>query len=238
MNTATKKVVGIVGGVGPLATVSLFERIVRYTEASRDQDHIRMLIDNNTSIPDRTQSILAGKDDVSPMIIRSAQMLEACGAQILAVPCNTSHFFFDTIQNSISVRILNMILETVAEVKKRGYSKVCVLATQGTVGTNLYGNALARAGVNYVYPEAKQQKLVDSVIYEHIKGSDMRAFLIKAKLKEICSIACDAFILGCTELPIAFALYENHNVTLIDSLDVLAKHIITEAGYQVVNDGS
>ena len=106
------KVLGIIGGMGPLSAVKLFERIVLLTDANCDQEHLRILIDNNTSIPDRTDYILGKiKEDPRVQLIQSAQKLETMGADYLVICCNTAHYFYEELAQSVDIPILNMIEE-------------------------------------------------------------------------------------------------------------------------------
>src|SRR5205085_11559342 len=96
-----QKVDGIIGGMGPLATVDLMNKIIFYTPAKKDQDHIHIIVDNYSQIPDRTTAILGKGTDPAPFIIQSAQRLENAGADFLVIACNTAHFYFNSIENSI-----------------------------------------------------------------------------------------------------------------------------------------
>ena len=104
-----KKIIGIIGGMGPLATVDLFEKITLHTKAQQDQDHLRVLIDSNTNIPDRTAALLHGGEDPVPQLIASATSLEKMGAQVLVMPCNTAHNFYDAVAGAVEVPVLHMI---------------------------------------------------------------------------------------------------------------------------------
>jgi aspartate racemase len=102
------KTIGMIGGMGPLATVHLFERIVLRTKAEKDQDHIRIIIDNNTNIQDRTKAILGYGESPVKELVGSAKMLEKSGADFLIMPCNTAHYFIDHIKKNIKIPFINM----------------------------------------------------------------------------------------------------------------------------------
>ena len=119
-----KKVLGIVGGMGPMATVECFRMIVENTMSSNDQDHIRILIDNNTCVPDRTKAILDNGDSPVPYLVDSANKLKSIGADFVIIPCNTSHYFIDEIKDKCSIYILNMIEETAKFIRKKRLRKL------------------------------------------------------------------------------------------------------------------
>ena len=142
-----KNAVGVLGGVGPLATVYFMEMIIEMTDASKDQEHIDMLVSNHATIPDRTGFIL-GESSESPMdaMVEDAQMLETAGCSFVVIPCNTAHYFFEDIRNSVQIPVLNIIEETIDYAKKQGsqrkipreIKKLGILATEGTISSGTY----------------------------------------------------------------------------------------------------
>ena len=128
------KSIGILGGMGPLATVNLFKKIIELTDADCDQDNIRIYVDNNTSIPDRTAYILGKGSDPRAQLIVSAKKLEQIGADFIIMPCNTAHYFYDDIAAEINVPFLNMIEETLKNIVEQSCSKkIGLLATEGNL---------------------------------------------------------------------------------------------------------
>ncbi len=231
-----KKVVGIIGGMGPLATADLFEKIILNTKADSDRKHIHVIIDSDTDIPDRTAAILGQGPDPTDELKRAAKRLETAGAEILLMPCNTAHNFYPAVQDSVSCPILHMLRLTAKEIKSRGKIKVCLLATDGTVKTGIYAKLFEENGIDYMLPEPDEQKLIMSMIYDGVKaGNDnFDTAPVKAALKAMQQRGADAFVLGCTELPIAFKDYKLDFPT-VDPTLVLAKNAITEAGYELKN---
>ena len=142
-----KKVIGILGGMGPLATADLFEKITLHTRAQRDQDHLRVLIDSNTNIPDRTAALLRGGEDPTPQLTASAVLLERMGADVLIMPCNTAHNFYDAIAAAVHIPLLHMIRLTAQALQKRGVTAAGLLATDGTVQTGIYQRTFAGTGI-------------------------------------------------------------------------------------------
>lgn len=133
------KTIGIIGGMGPLATIDLYHRIVELTPARSDAEHIPTVIDSNTRIPDRTASILAGGESPVKELVRSAKRLEAAGADILLIACNTAHYYYDEVQAAAKTKVLNMPRITAKYVKDSGMKRVMLLSTTGTVKAGVYG---------------------------------------------------------------------------------------------------
>lgn len=228
------KTIGIIGGMGPLATVDLFEKIVRSTEAERDQDHIHVLIDSNTAIPDRTAAILGDGEDPVPQLTSTARNLERAGADVLLMPCNTAHYFYDRVAASVGVPVLHMIRETAVAAKTLGYSKCALLATDGTCRTGIYDAAFAGQGVALIKPDQDGQAAIMSLIYDGVKAGrqTFATDAVIAAIGRLEAAGAQALILGCTELPIAFPLYHLPGNT-IDPTQVLAERAIAFAGGKV-----
>lgn len=228
-----KKTVGIIGGMGPGATALLFQKLIDYTDAKSDAEHMHIIIDNNTAIPDRTTAILNGENTPALCIVESGKKLEMCGAELLLIPCNTSHYFYDDIQEQLSVPVVNMIAETAKVCLNNGYTKVGVLATTGTCNTDTYGRELNKFGVETVYPDVEGQKKVMEIIYDQVKaGRKINVQILDQTLKKMSSKGAQAFILGCTELPFAIK-NGDFGYHFLDSLDILAKRAVEMAGYHL-----
>lgn len=228
-----KKTLGIIGGVGPLATMFIGEMIVRRTAAETDQEHVNMVITNNTTIPDRTAFILGkSKKNPVPVILSDAKKLETAGVDVLAIPCNTAHSFYDEIQQGTELPVLNMIEETAKFAKNKGAKRVGILGTTGTISTGIYQEACEQLGMEAIVPNAHIQSLVMSLIYEDIKAGKPADFekwqLIRRAMDDA---ECDEIILGCTELSIV--RQELGLTDCLDSLLVLAEAAIEKCGYKV-----
>lgn len=226
-----KKTVGIIGGMGPAATAMLFQKLIDYTDAKSDSEHMHIVIDNNPAIPDRTTAILNGEDTPAKYIIESGKNLENCGAELLLIPCNTSHYFYDQIQSQLHVTVINMIAETAQICVQKGYKKVGILATTGTCSTHTYDRELKKFGIEAVYPDEAGQKKVMEIIYDQVKaGKKIDATIIDQTLKEMAAKGAQGFILGCTELPFAIK-NGDFGYHFLDSLDILARRAVELAGY-------
>lgn len=166
-----KKTIGILGGMGPLATADLFQKITLLTEAETDRDHIRVYIDSNANIPDRTAAILSNGPDPVPEMASALRNLEACGADCVIMPCNTAHYFLPRLQAMTEIPFLSILTAAAEACKTRFPGKtVGILATKGTLSAQLYQNALGEAGVPYLTPETEEQDALMRVIYDGVKA--------------------------------------------------------------------
>lgn len=229
-----KKAIGIIGGMGPMATCDLMKKIIDNTQADRDQAHIRLYVDSNTNIPDRTAAILGKGADPRPAMTESAGKLQTMGADLLIVPCNTAHFFLPDVQKTVQIPILNMQKETAKHLLEQGITTVAVLATDGTVQSGLYDRALKEAGITPVYPDEAEQKMIMSLIYDYVKAGKNFEDLdkIHAMVAHLQAQGAQGLILGCTELPIAFEPWQTALPTFDPTL-ILARAAVTAAGYAV-----
>ena len=221
-----EKTLGILGGVGPLATVYFADLIVKMTPAACDQDHIRTIVSNNPKIPDRTDYILdRTKPNPLPAMIADAKMLESVGCDAIAIPCNTAHFFFDEIQKNVGVRVINIIEETLRYAYRTvpGLQKVGVLATTGTLHSDVYPHVASRFGIECVYPDADGVRSLMHIIYDQVKAGqpvDRDAFF--AVVDSMKARGCDAVILGCTELSVIYYELQIKRPDILDSMTALA----------------
>ncbi|TAA69654.1 cysteate racemase [Planococcus salinarum] len=231
-----KKTLGIVGGVGPLATMFIGEMIVRRTKAVKDQDHVNSIITNNTRIPDRTAFIVGdSEENPIPVMIADMERLTSMGAEILIIPCNTAHTFYQELQQGSPVPVIHMIRETMKRAADEGAAKVGILATTGTVTSEVYQRAAKDFGLEPVVPSTEIQEKVMSIIYDNVKAGKAAD---REKWREIENYmqvqGCDRLVLGCTELSIVkkeLELSEYH----LDSLLVLAELAILSCGYELAD---
>jgi len=219
------------GGMGPAATVDLMSRIISMTDAASDQEHIRVCIDNNTEIPDRTKAIIAGGADPVEQMSRSAKGLQAMGADVLIMPCNTAHYFYARVAETVDVPLLNMLEETAKYAKQNGISRVGLLATDGTIRSGVYAKAFEKEGIEICTPSAENQQAVMDVIYKGVKAGnyslDLTGFY--AAMEEVFNAGAETLILGCTELPVAFDMFHIEK-THIDPTLILAAAAVKFVG--------
>lgn len=232
-----EKVLGVLGGVGPLATIYFADLVIKMTDAKTDQEHIAMVILNHASIPDRTEYILDNhKPNPLPVMIADAQKLQNDGVDYIVIPCNTAHYFFAEIQKSVSVPIINILEETVSYAEKTvpHLQTLGILATQGTVISGAYQNIIEAHGLNWCVPSEEDQKSLMHIIYDQVKAGekvDICEFLrIVGELKKM---GCDAVILGCTELSIIKKDFNLTRADIVDSMECLARTGIELCGKKV-----
>lgn len=232
--------IGVVGGVGPLATVDFMEKVVKLTEAQRDQDHIKMIVEQNPQIPDRTEHLLHQGTDPTIALFATCKKLEAAEADLIAIPCNTAHAFVDRMQAHLRIPVLNMLDEAMAQIASRYVGRlVGLLATSGTVGSGVYAAAAARAGVQIMLPDDEHQALVMEAIYG---AEGVKAGFTEGKCRADLRLAMDhlaqrgagVIVLGCTELPLLFPQTETFDaagqiVVLLDPTLLLASACVRHA---------
>jgi len=223
-----EKIVGILGGMGPEATVDLMQRIIRLTPALDDIDHIRCVVDNNPKVPSRIKAIIEGDgEDPGPCMADMARRLESWGADFLAIACNTAHYYYEAVSNAVKIPVIHLIDLVVSHVRKTHPDavKIGMLASPAVRMTGLYEKRCHAVGIEVVYPDPVFQDRLFNVI-KAVKTGDTSAELVQT-YNEICenlnSSGVDAVIIACTELSI---ISSNLPFKTIDSAEVLAREII------------
>lgn len=227
-----EKTIGVLGGLGPWATLDLFEKILRLTPAVRDQDHLRIVIDNNPKIPDRSPAILGDGEDPTPALVATARNLEAAGADLIVIPCNTAHAFYGPIASAVAIPVLH-IMDEVATAARRtvdGLRRAGVLATRATMAAGLYHRAFERVGVEIVGPDAAGQDIVNGAIYG-VKAGRIGPEVTRDLLPVVQALldrGAQAIVLGCTELPFVLRAGDL-SVPVLDSNLILAQAAVRAA---------
>lgn len=212
-----------------MATADLFIKIIEMTDADCDGEHLHVLIDNNTDIPDRTKSILSGSDAPLRFMAESAERLTAQGADVLVIPCHTAHFYYDELQRLSSVPVINMLDVLAQAAHGAGYASLGLLATDGVVQSGIYNRAFSGSGVELIYPDAQGQEKLMRLIYGQIKaGRPADASALDSCLDDMAARGAQAFILGCTELPLIFS--DRSGRSFIDPTALLAEAAIKAVG--------
>ena len=224
--------VGVLGGLGPMASVYFYEMVVNMTDANTDQEHVDMIITNRATTPDRTAFIVGSSDeDPSNILIDDAKKLEKYGVDFIVMTCNTAHYFYEKIARSVKLPLVNIVEETIKYAKATNHKKLGILATTGNIKTSLYQNMCKKYDMEYLTLDENRQSQVMEIIYDDIKSgkpADMEKFnSIVNYLKEN---DCDGGILGCTELSILKNDNELDGHFYIDSLEVLARETIVRSG--------
>lgn len=233
---AVSKIIGVIGGMGPMATWYFCEQITRHTLANTDQEHVHVCVDCNTNIPDRTEAILRNGASPVPELVKSANRLQQMDAGVLVMPCVTAHHFYDELTPHLSIPLLNMLREAAREIKTRRIGCVGLLATDGTLASGICERQLAAAGIKTVVPSPEKQKHVMQLVYEGVKAGSGEFDLsgIYATTDELSENGAQVLLLGCTELPVAFAQY-GIQTQVVDPLEILAKAAIRYVGASVVD---
>lgn len=224
------KKLGIIGGLGPMATAYLFELIIEMTDAAKDQEHIEMIIHNCPQIPDRTQFIL-GKSKDNPLDRMSIVGKELAGqCDVLAIPCITAHYFHSQLEQNIGMPVIHAVKETAKYLKERGISKVGIMATDATVHMNIFKNELDCCGITTLYPDEEGQKKVMHLIYDNVKaGMAIETELFEQVSGQLFEQGAEVIILGCTELSM-IKKNERIGAGFLDVTEVLAKICVEKCG--------
>jgi len=234
-----KKIVGIIGGLGPESTIELYKWIFKYTiqkGAKRDQDHLESIISIIPSTPDRDLAIIQGKNTPLNELVRSAKRLETAGSEFIVIACNAAHFFIKEIENSVNIPTLNMMKIVAEAVLRFNIEKVGLLASIGTLHGKLYDKELLKFNIEIIeLDKTFQNKYVDEAIFGKDGIKEGNVFGKPIKLIELATTkfiksGAEALIIGCTEISLIIDKI-NLSIPIIDSIKELAKYTV-EFAYQ------
>lgn len=232
-----RKILGVIGGMGPEATSYYYENVIAHTKASRDQEHIDMVILSHAAMPDRTEAIISGNSrHLINMLCNDARTLETLGVSNIAITCNTSHYFYEQIQRATKVPVIHMIQESVSYAVRdfENVKRVGIMATDGTINSKIYHKACRKSGVTPVKLSEERQRDVMSLIYDDVKAGkpgDRRKF--DRVVSEFMRKGCDVIILACTELSVFKGKHDVPSICL-DAMDVLVKESILRSGAEYI----
>lgn len=221
-----RAVIGILGGMGPLATADLYQKIIQATPAAIDQEHIPVVVYADPRVPDRSDALTRGGEDPTPWLIHGAQALATLGATFIVMPCNTAHAFLPGVQSQIDRPFLSMIETAVDAVVARqpGAGVVGLLATSGTLASKVYQRALRSRGLDAIVPDDAGQRRCVSAAIQAVKagqvGRETTALLVEAA-DELVRRGADVLIAACTEIPLVLQA-RDVGVPLIDATQELA----------------
>ena len=221
--TETKKL-GVIGGLGPMATAYFMELLTRMSDAATDQEHMEVLIYSKPSIPDRTKYIL-GESGESPLpaMVSAGEKLREAGAELLAIPCITAHYFHADLEKALGLPVVNCLAETAAYLAKEEKTCAGIMATDGTVRSGLLQNVLSDRGIGSVVPEEAGQRKVMSMVYNEIKaGSPVDMEKFRQVSAELFEKGAQVILLACTELSL---IKKEHKLPAgyLDVLEVIAR---------------
>ncbi len=224
------KKLGIIGGLGPLATAYFYRRVVEFTDVSTDQEHIETWIGSCPSIPDRTAFLLSPEtaEDPRPSLIEVGRKLRDIGAEVLAIPCITAHAFHKEMEEGIGLPVLHAIRELGTWCRDRGITSLGVMATDGARKTRIYEDVLSDFGVTCIWPGPRGQKQVMGMIYDDVKaGQSLDRTAFEMVSGELFGNGAQAVVLGCTELSQAMVEMDLDD-RFVDIIDVLARACVRE----------
>ena len=221
---------GVIGGMGPLATVKFYDKVVLNTDAHNDNEHIDLVVLNHSTMPDRTRCIIEKKDlEFLNVIRKDLEILDNIGVDIVAIPCNTSHYFYDEFSKYTNLKIINMIEETILEIKRRGVKQVAVFGTIGTLNSKVYDKYAQKYGIEVKELSTEDKNSVMDIIYKIKETNNLE----NKEFIEILNKYCDKDTIGiiaCTELSL---LDICKSINTIDALDVLVNKSIELSGAKI-----
>jgi aspartate racemase len=221
------RVVGIIGGMGPEATLDLMRRVLAKTPAQGDQDHIHLIVESNPKIPSRIAHLIEGTGaDPTPELIRIAGNLQRAGAEALAIPCNTAHAYAHSIRRAVSIPLLDMVELTVDQIaSSRHVARVGLLASSAVLATELYSRSFAGHGIDVVHP-AQQDELMSLINAVKRGETAMEIQTALAGIARDLANQADVLLVGCSELSV---IASGISAPFVDSLDVQAQAIVNFA---------
>lgn len=225
----SQKVLGVIGGMGPMATALFYRMLVSETQAQRDQEHLHVIIDGNSTIPDRTWAIESQHlGALCSALKMSAHRLIQAGAELLVMPCNTAHIVYQEVVESLSVPFLNIVTETRKELELSGCTRPGLLATKGTLRSGLYQETLS--DMDLVVPSEADAREVHTAI-EYIKSAriDEARSILREVLATLIAQGADGVVFGCTDIPVALD-GEAISVPVFDTTRILARASVRECG--------
>lgn len=224
---------GVLGGMGPLAGATFMQRLTLLTPAERDQDHIPTILWSDPRVPDRTAARLSGGEDPLPALLRGIRGLEAAGSGAIAIPCNTAHGWFDAMQAATRLPILHIVEAAADELLRLGVTAgpIGLMATKGTLAMRLYQDRLETRGYQVLVPSAEE---MDRIVMPAIDG--VKANRVAAAYAPLAEMAialagrgARAVVLGCTEIPLGISAGPALPFPVADTIDALARAAIAWA---------
>lgn len=218
--------IGVLGGMGPQATIEFMQRVMAAVSANDDCDHIPMLVDNNTQIPSRIAHLIDGTgQDPTPVLVRMAQTLEAGGAEALAIPCNTAHAYGDAIAGSVSIPLLNMVTLSAQKAAAMTDGPIGVLASPASRITGIFDRALANLGRRAIYAEDENTMLRVIRDIKRLGPTPGSERLLQGASRQLLNAGARLQLVACTELSL-LANPVVEDAAQIDTVDVLTEAVV------------
>jgi len=230
---ATDRILGVLGGMGPLASAQFMLRLTLLTPAERDQDHIPAVLWSDPRVPDRAQGKFFGGDDPLPWLLRGIHGLEQAGCGAVAIPCNTAHGWYEEMRAATTLPILHIVEAAVQDLTRLGITggTIGIMGTQATLRMRLYQDFLARLGYRCIEPDQDQMDRCVSPAIALVKANRVaEAYAATAEIAAaLAARGAAAVVLGCTELPLAIQAGPAPDFPIIDTIDALARAAIAWA---------
>ena len=221
------KILGVIGGFGPMATAYFLQLLTQMSDAQTDQEHMEILLYSKPSIPDRTKYIIEeSAENPVPVMVEAGRKLKEMGADMLAIPCITAHFFHKELEDEIGLPIIHAVEETLSCLMEKKANQVGILATDGTIRSGLFQNAFMKRDISPVLPEERTQRKVMEIIYNQIKAGksvDMECF--RQISEELSGKGAQVILLACTELSLIKRDYDL-SAGYLDVMEVLARKAV------------
>ena len=224
---------GVLGGLGPAATVHYLRRVVEMTDAERDQDHVELLVWQRGSVPDRSAFLRGEGESPERALVEHVVDLERAGATFVAIPCNTAVVWVEQMRAAVDIEVLDTVDETVAEAMRLvpGLERLGLLATDGTISAGTYARSAERAGLDLVLPDDDVQREVMSVIYDGVKaGRPVPRERFDALVAHLMDKGAQGVALGCAELSLLRGELGIEGRAVVDSIDSVARATVLRAG--------
>ncbi len=217
--------IGIIGGLGPLATVKFMEILNKYLDNKKE---VELVVINDPTTPDRTSYILDNnKPNPIYSILEIIKKIELFNCDLIVMPCNTASYFYKEISLNTKIPFINIVEETVNYLSDAGIKKVGLMATEGTIKSMIYKHFLDEKEIELVLPSLEEQRIISSIIYDGIKAGrkvDINSF--NKIITNLQNQGCEKIILGCTELSTLRMIYNIKENTLVDAMEILAKKTV------------
>jgi aspartate racemase len=231
-----EKTIGILGGMGPEATLDCYAKIIQNTPAETDQQHLRVVIDSNPKVPDRTAAIIGDGPSPVPILVAGCRTLQSAGADFIIIPCVSAHYFLEEVRQQIQIPILS-IFDAVSDTISSDHDDiktVGLMGTSGTISGGLFQKRLASANIKTHVPDDTQQTRVMAAIYDiknaHSKRSRKQMTSDLAAVAEsLVSKGAQGIVAGCTEIPLALKP-EHLSAPYFDAVTILARAAVKKAG--------
>jgi len=224
------RILGIIGGMGPEATVDFMDKIIKATPAGDDCDHIHMIVDNNPQVPSRVKAILGAGESPAPVLVEMARQMERYGADFLAMPCNSAHYYYEDIKKAVKIPVLNIIECTRIRILNAipGIKAIGLLASTAVLVTQLYHRAFEADNIKLLTPPENLQQNLMKVIFA-VKANKIDAELLKETRRianELIERGAQGLILGCTELSVLARDIRDFSVPAFDPAQILAEEVV------------